>query len=123
MSFKPIKDRGSKRTSVTIDRFAGCHYGVGWTDQWKGYCFGSDFNFFEDKMSLRAGAIKNADTGKSDTIEGVFNILIGGVSRIGVLHGGVLDIQDVNTSFTDSNPTWAQSEANEKWEDEGDWGL
>jgi hypothetical protein len=121
MSFKPIKDRGSKRTSLTIDRFAGSHYGVGKTDQWKGYGYVTDFNFFEDKMSLRHGAIKNDDSGESESMESIFNVLIGGESRIAVFHGGVMDVQDVNTSFTDDPITWAQAEAGRKWDDGNVW--
>lgn len=97
MSFKPVKDRGSKRTSVTINEFAGSHYGVGKTDQWKGYSYNSDFNFFEGKMSLRQGAIKNDDSGKSNSIETVFNMLIGDNNLIGIIHGGILDLSTINT--------------------------
>lgn len=98
MSFKRVKDRGSKRTSTTIDRFEGSHYGVGKADQWKGYGYVSDFNFLEGKMSVRQGAIKNADSGKSSSIESVFNVRIGSSNRIGVIHNGTMDLQDVNTS-------------------------
>ena len=119
MSFKPVKDRGSKRTSVTIDEFAGSHYGVGKTDQPKGFAYVSDLNHFEGKMSLRQGAIKNSDTGKSSSMQGIFNIRIGNSNRIGVVHGGVLDVQDINTVFVDPGLTWAQAEATKVWDEAG----
>jgi len=97
MSYKPVKDRGSKRTSVTISEFAGSHYGVGLTDQWKGYSFNSDFDFFDKKMTLRHGSIKNDSSGKSNDIDTIFNMLIGDNNLIGAIHGGVLDLVSVNT--------------------------
>lgn len=97
MSFKRVKDRGSKRTSLTIDQFEGSHYGVGKTDQPKEFAYVSDFEFLAGKMGRRFGARKNADSGKSSTIQSIFSIRIGGVNLIGAAHNGILDVQSVNT--------------------------
>ena len=122
MSFKPSQDKHSKRTSFTIDNFAGAHYGVDATDQSRQYAFVSDFDFLGNVMSMRAGCIKNVPTGEASTIESLFNIKIGKSNWIGIVHNGILDLQSVNTGTYEELPiTWNQEAQKYNWNDDGNW--
>jgi len=78
----------------------GSHYGVGKTDQPKEFAYVSDFDFFENKMARRFGAIKNDAGGKTGSIKSIFNIRIGGANLIGLVSNGVMDAQDIDTDYS-----------------------
>ena len=99
MTHIPVRDQGNKQTSFLIDTFAGLHYGVGLTDQWKGYAYILDMIIPEQKLTIRQGCIKNSTTGQTGSIDGVFNFQTGADNLIGLIHDGNLDLVSINSNL------------------------
>lgn len=96
MSFKPTQDKQNDRTSRTVHRFDGVHFGVGATDQPDEYWGGSDFNFANSKAAVRDGCRKNSDIGYEKTIDDLFFMTIGGREFLGIVTDGILSVHTLD---------------------------
>jgi len=124
--FKRVNDTRSKRTSRVLDTFMGSHYGTGKTDQGRNFGYLNDFDVVNKKLELRNGKRRNQLYGYSNSITGVIDIHIGGLTAIGNIQGGTLSVYPLSDMKKQVRRyyTWAEVERTFTWDTLGTktWG-
>jgi len=94
MAYSRENDVTNKKTGRTIQVFKGHHSGFGKTDQPNEYAYVSDFDFRFAKPQLRDGDRKNQGWGYPASINGVFNMKLGGSNLVGQVSNGVFTVYE-----------------------------
>ena len=94
MSYKRENDAANKRTSRVIQVFRGYHGGFGKTDQPNEYAYVCDFDFRFSKPQIRPGEKKNQGWGYPASINGLFNMNLGGVALTAQVCNGVMTVYE-----------------------------
>jgi len=117
MTFKPTNDTKSKRSSRSVRKFQGSHYGVGRTDQRAGLAYVVDFDFMKDRMQLRSGKRKNSEHGYNDSIDGVVDISMMQRELMGVIVDGTMAIYTIEDVLAGRGRyyTWQEVKDNFTW--------
>lgn len=94
MSYSRENDVTNKKTGRTMQVFHGYHSGFGKTDQPDEYAYVSDFDFRFAKPQLRNGEKKGQGWGYPKTINGLFNMKLGGSNLVGQVSNGVFTVYE-----------------------------
>jgi hypothetical protein len=89
------QDKFAKRTSRTIERFAGYHGGYGRTDQPDIFADIRDLDCISLEAKVRPGMKKLYTSGHTATVNSLLVISIGTENALGRVVNGTLDIIDV----------------------------
>lgn len=119
MAFTPIQDKISKRTSRTISKFHGCHYGYYKTKQPDQFAATSDLMFPDQKPQLRPGMRKNQQTGYNTNITSLFPIHLGSRDFIGSIQNGILTAYPMEDVLAAQRKyyTWNEVESGWTWQE------
>jgi hypothetical protein len=115
MSYRPTQDVHSKRSSRTVEKFSGVHYGMSKEKQPNEFAATCDLMMEDDKAVLRPGRRKNETTGYEQHVTSMFPIHIGGGSWVGSIVDGILQAQPAEDILAGVRAYYTWDEVRQTW--------